>query len=72
MGFNRGMRGKPPTTRTFCVFRALPRVPRFKWLSLRCRGVSEAGTAMERHAYCRRPDGTIGHPHLETKGGRRP
>src|SRR6185437_344982 len=24
-------------------------------------------TAMERYAYCRRPDGTIGHPHLETQ-----
>ena len=30
------------------------------------------GTASERYAYCLRPDGTIGFPHLETKGGRRP
>jgi hypothetical protein len=29
-------------------------------------------TASERYAYCLRPDGTIGFPHLETKGGRRP
>lgn len=30
------------------------------------------GTASERYAYCRRRDGTIGFPQLETKGGRRP
>lgn len=30
------------------------------------------GTASERYAYCRRSDGTIGSPHLETQGGRRP
>jgi hypothetical protein len=30
------------------------------------------GTASERYAYCRRPDGTIGFPRLETRGGRRP
>lgn len=29
-------------------------------------------TASKRYAYCRRPDGTIGFPPLETKGGRRP
>jgi hypothetical protein len=29
-------------------------------------------TASDRYAYCRRPDGTIGFPHLETRGGRRP
>lgn len=28
-------------------------------------------TASDRYAYCRRPDGTIGFPHLETRGGRR-
>lgn len=30
------------------------------------------GTASDRYAHCIRPDGTIGFPHLETKGGRRP
>ena len=30
------------------------------------------GTASDRYAYCRRPDGTIGFPRLETQGGRRP
>ena len=30
------------------------------------------GTASERYAHCLRPDGTIGFPRLETKGGRRP
>jgi hypothetical protein len=29
-------------------------------------------TASDRYAYCLRPDGTIGFPHLETRGGRRP
>jgi len=29
-------------------------------------------TASERYAHCLRPDGTIGFPHLETRGGRRP
>ena len=29
-------------------------------------------TASRRYAYCLGPDGTIGFPHLETKGGRRP
>jgi len=29
-------------------------------------------TASERYAHCRRSDGTIGFPRLETKGGRRP
>jgi len=29
------------------------------------------GTASDRYAHCLRPDGTIGFPHLETKGGRR-
>jgi hypothetical protein len=29
-------------------------------------------TASRRYAYCLRPDGTIGFPQLETKGGRRP
>ena len=29
-------------------------------------------TASRRYAYCLRPDGTIGFPPLETKGGRRP
>jgi len=29
-------------------------------------------TASDRYAHCRRPDGTIGFPHLETRGGRRP
>lgn len=29
------------------------------------------GTASARYAHCLRPDGTIGFPHLETKGGRR-
>lgn len=28
-------------------------------------------TASERYAYCRKPDGAIGFPHLETRGGRR-
>lgn len=28
-------------------------------------------TASDRRAYCNKPDGTIGVPHLETKGGRR-
>jgi hypothetical protein len=30
------------------------------------------GTASDRFAHCLRPDGTIGFPHLETRGGRRP
>ena len=30
------------------------------------------GTASDRYAYCRRPDGVIGFPRLETNGGRRP
>ena len=42
------------------------RLPRLQDIAI-CRG-----TASDRYAYCRRPDGTIGFPHLETKGGRRP
>ena len=42
------------------------RLPRREDVAI-CRG-----TASERYAYCRRPDGTIGFPRLETKGGRRP
>lgn len=42
----------------------------------RLRSPSDAAvcweTAAQRSAHCRRPDGTIGFPRLETKGGRRP